>query len=57
VAQEIAGLSVEVDVSDEPSVGQMVEETRRELGPIDVLVNNAGVANPSDAPPIWSGAR
>jgi NAD(P)-dependent dehydrogenase (short-subunit alcohol dehydrogenase family) len=35
----------------------MVEEARRELGPIDLLVNNAGVANPSDAPPIWSGAR
>ncbi len=53
VAQEIGGLSLEVDVSDEPSVGRMVEETRCELGPIDLLVNNAGVTNPSDAPPIW----
>jgi 3-oxoacyl-[acyl-carrier protein] reductase len=53
VAQEIDGISFEVDVSDEPSVGRMVEEIRRELGPIDLLVNNAGVTNPSDAPPIW----
>ncbi len=42
-----------VDVSDEPSVGRTVEETQRELGPIDLLVNNAGIASPSDAPPIW----
>jgi NAD(P)-dependent dehydrogenase (short-subunit alcohol dehydrogenase family) len=53
VAQEIGGLGLEVDVSDEPSVGRMVEKTRRELGPVDLLVNNAGVANPSNAPPIW----
>ena len=53
VAQEIGGLSLKVDVSDEPSVGRMVEEARRELGQIDLLVNNAGVAKPSDAPPIW----
>ena len=53
VAQEIGGLSLEVDVSDEPLVRRMVEETRRQLGPIDLLVNNAGVTNPSDAPPIW----
>jgi 3-oxoacyl-[acyl-carrier protein] reductase len=53
VSQEIGGLGLEVDVSDESSVGRMVEEARRELGPIDLLVNNAGVANPSDAPPIW----
>jgi 3-oxoacyl-[acyl-carrier protein] reductase len=53
VAQEIDGLSLEVDVSNEPSVGRMVEKTRAEFGPIDLLVNNAGVASPSDAPPIW----
>jgi 3-oxoacyl-[acyl-carrier protein] reductase len=53
VAQEIGGLALEVDVSDEPSVARMVEDTERELGPIDVLVNNAGVTSPSDAPPIW----
>ena len=53
VAREIGGLALEVDVSDEPSVAQMVEDAERRLGPIDVLVNNAGVGSPSDAPPIW----
>jgi 3-oxoacyl-[acyl-carrier protein] reductase len=53
VAQEIGGLALEVDVADEPSVARMVEDTERELGPIDVLANNAGVGNPSGAPPIW----
>ena len=43
VAEEIGGFAVEVDVSDEASVDRMVSESERELGPIDVLVNNAGV--------------
>jgi 2-hydroxycyclohexanecarboxyl-CoA dehydrogenase len=42
VAEEIGGLAVTVDVSDERSVAAMIEGTERELGPIDVLVNNAG---------------
>ncbi|HSJ17900.1 MAG TPA: SDR family oxidoreductase [Solirubrobacterales bacterium] len=53
VAEEIKGLALEVDVSDEPSVARMVDDTERELGPIDVLVNNAGVGDPSDASAIW----
>ena len=53
VAQEIGGLALEVDVSDEPAVARMVMDTESELGPIDLLVNNAGIASPSDAPPIW----
>ncbi len=53
VAQEIDGLALHVDVSDEPAVARMVEEIERELGPIDLLVNNAGVASPSDTPPLW----
>jgi 3-oxoacyl-[acyl-carrier protein] reductase len=53
VGREIGGLAVEVDVSDEPSVARMVADTERELGPIDVLVNNAGVSSPSGTPPIW----
>jgi NAD(P)-dependent dehydrogenase (short-subunit alcohol dehydrogenase family) len=35
------------DVSDESRVGEMVEETARRLGPIDLLVNNAGVVERS----------
>jgi NAD(P)-dependent dehydrogenase (short-subunit alcohol dehydrogenase family) len=55
VAQEIGGLAIEVDVSDEESVASMVSDTERELGSIDVLVNNAGITDRSDVPPIWEG--
>ena len=52
VAREIGGLALAVDVSDEGSVERMVQDTERELGPIDLLVNNAGIAGSSDRP-IW----
>jgi 3-oxoacyl-[acyl-carrier protein] reductase len=44
VRNEIGGaaISMETDVSDEASVAAMVERTARELGPVDLLVNNAG---------------
>jgi NAD(P)-dependent dehydrogenase (short-subunit alcohol dehydrogenase family) len=35
-------LSIPVDVSDEAQVALLVEKSARELGPIDLLVNNAG---------------
>ena len=45
---ESAGrLQLQVDVSDEDQVREMYARTRRELGRIDVLFNNAGI-NPSD---------
>lgn len=49
VAKRLAGehgvraAGIEVDVSDAGSVDRAVETTERELAPIDVLVNNAGV--------------
>ena len=43
VAREIDGLAVEADVSDQKSVADMVAQVERELGPVDLLVNNAGV--------------
>jgi 3-oxoacyl-[acyl-carrier protein] reductase len=52
IAEEIGGLALAVDVSDEASVQRMVDETERELGAIDLLVNNAGVMGPSEVP-IW----
>jgi NAD(P)-dependent dehydrogenase (short-subunit alcohol dehydrogenase family) len=36
-------VAVEVDVTDEGSVGRMVEAVTRDLGPIDALVNGAGI--------------
>ncbi len=44
VAQEIGGLAIEGDVSKQADVERMVAETESELGPIDLLVANAGIA-------------
>src|SRR5262249_10412510 len=37
-------LAVELDVTDLGSIAAAAERAHRELGPIDVLVNNAGIA-------------
>jgi NAD(P)-dependent dehydrogenase (short-subunit alcohol dehydrogenase family) len=42
VAEELGVLAVPLDVTDAASVGAMVERVTAELGPVDVLVNNAG---------------
>ena len=44
VAGATGGLAVEADVSDRAAVDAMVAEVERELGPIEALVNNAGIA-------------
>jgi 3-oxoacyl-[acyl-carrier protein] reductase len=44
VADEVGGLAIEGDVSVREDVDRMVAETERELGPIDLLVANAGIA-------------
>jgi 3-oxoacyl-[acyl-carrier protein] reductase len=46
VAEEIAGLAVVADVSRQEDVERMVADVERELGPIDLLVANAGVSGP-----------
>ena len=48
VAGEIGGLGVVADVSSKDAVEAMVEQVERELGPIDLLVNNAGIADWGD---------
>ena len=42
VADEISGAAFELDVRSESSIAGAVEAAERDLGPIDVLVNNAG---------------
>jgi NAD(P)-dependent dehydrogenase (short-subunit alcohol dehydrogenase family) len=42
-------LSLQVDVTDERQVVEMYERVAAELGPIDVLFNNAGISPPDDA--------
>jgi 3-oxoacyl-[acyl-carrier protein] reductase len=39
-------VAVRADVADPGDVDQMLGTVRRELGPVDVLVNNAGTARP-----------
>jgi 3-oxoacyl-[acyl-carrier protein] reductase len=46
VAEEIGGLAMVVDVSSRESVEAMVAQVERELGPVDLLVANAGVSGP-----------
>jgi 3-oxoacyl-[acyl-carrier protein] reductase len=48
VASDIGGLAVVADVSSPGDAEAMVAEVERELGPIDLLVNNAGVAHWGD---------
>jgi 3-oxoacyl-[acyl-carrier protein] reductase len=53
VAHEIGGIAIQADVSDQASVADMVARVEQELGPIDLLVNDAGVTSKPDTPPVW----
>ena len=44
-------IAVVADVTDRPAVQEAVERTERDLGPVDLLVNNAAVATPVG--PAW----
>lgn len=44
VAEDIGGLAVVADVSREDDVARLVAEVERELGPIDLIVANAGIS-------------
>jgi 3-oxoacyl-[acyl-carrier protein] reductase len=46
VAREIHGLALEVDVTDRAGVESMFVRAESELGPIDLLVANAGIGGP-----------
>ena len=48
-AAEIDGLAIEADVSKREDVERMVATAEQELGPLDVLVANAGIANWEEA--------
>ena len=51
VADEIGGLAVVADVSSRESIGEMIDRVETELAPVDLLVNNAGLA--LNEPTAW----
>jgi NAD(P)-dependent dehydrogenase (short-subunit alcohol dehydrogenase family) len=48
VAKEVGGLAIACNVASETDINALVAQTQRELGPIDVFFNNAGVATGGD---------
>ncbi|MDP6415672.1 MAG: SDR family oxidoreductase [Gammaproteobacteria bacterium] len=44
-------IALMADVTDQQAVQRMVSETEQKLGPVDVLVNNAGISGPIG--PTW----
>jgi 3-oxoacyl-[acyl-carrier protein] reductase len=57
-ARELGGraIAIPTDVSDEVGVATLVERSARELGPIDLLVNNAGTVERSEVVEMETGA-
>src|SRR5215470_5527648 len=47
-------IAVAADVTDPPAVERVVTQTEQQLGPVDLLVNNAGVMGPIG--PLWEAA-
>ncbi len=43
LAKEIGGLSLQADVSEDAGVVGLVKRVEAELGPVEILVNNAGI--------------
>jgi NAD(P)-dependent dehydrogenase (short-subunit alcohol dehydrogenase family) len=48
VASEIGGTAIACDVASETDINQLIADTERQLGPVEVLFNNAGVATGGD---------
>jgi 3-oxoacyl-[acyl-carrier protein] reductase len=44
LADDVGGAALEVDVSDSAAVDAAFDEVERSIGPIDIVVNNAGIA-------------
>jgi 2-hydroxycyclohexanecarboxyl-CoA dehydrogenase len=57
LAADLGGLGLELDVRSEASIAAAVAATEQQLGPIDVLVNNAGIGGElffgQTPPEVW----
>jgi len=57
LAADLGGLGLELDVRSDDSIAAAVAASERELGPIDVLVNNAGIGGElffgQTPPEVW----
>jgi len=51
VAARLKGLALHCDVSSAPSVTEAIDAVQRQLGPIEILVNNAGITGRTL--PLW----
>ena len=49
VAEEVGGIAIVADVTKGDDVGRMLEEVESQLGPIDLLVANAGIGGQDGA--------
>jgi NAD(P)-dependent dehydrogenase (short-subunit alcohol dehydrogenase family) len=48
IASEIGGTAFACDVASEADINQLIADTEHQLGPVEVLFNNAGVATGGD---------
>ena len=45
LAEEIGGLAIQADVADESQLRGAIETAAKELGKLDIMINNAGIEN------------
>ena len=48
VADSVGGIAVECDLADADAIDSMVSKVEEEMGPIDLLFNNAGIGSGAD---------
>lgn len=44
IAQDIGGIAVPLDLSKPDAIDKAIDEVEKQLGPVEILINNAGIA-------------